>query len=424
MHTASSSPDAACGIQVLLSRVLKVTSRTARSGWTPSILVFLLCGCTFALLASEWVQRFILQEPAMTIFLMRRSLWPSSMKRPEQRKVLIAAAKTHCICSLVPHYRMHNLSVEAFAKSVNCAMPWSSAPKWLWRTVWRGGQRAVPQLHRWDAAAPENTCVNLMVCWLKALSGNRRWTSSWDDGLAYDMLPPVTRWLVSWPLCLAFPPLHHQNVALRTAYLDQSIACELSLHPQGDTSVLVLGAGFDVRSLRFLLRYPGNTTKSARRLVDPESRLRWTELDLPDVVQQKRALYDRLLRRRPQLAGSEPHLVGVNLTDTSAARDAVRSSLRLGPRPGTVLYVLEALLIYIPEAPARELLAVCVEEAQAAGADRCILCFVDRLPAVEGLSAESAASMLAQAGLTLDMSSWLPKPGLANHMGVARSSFQ
>ena len=100
----------------------------------------------------------------------------------------------------------------------------------------------LPHLHSWDRAAPADTCVNLVVVWLKAIAGNRRGEGTADGGAAYAMLPHFTRRVVAWPLCYLYPRLHHANVALRTAYLDQQVERELSAAGQRPTRVVVLGA--------------------------------------------------------------------------------------------------------------------------------------------------------------------------------------
>ena len=88
---------------------------------------------------------------------------------------------------------------------------------------------------------------------------------------------------------------------------------------------------------------------------------------------------------------------------------------------GTAIFVLEALLIYIEPEAAAGLLRACADEAAAAGFARATLCFADRLPGVKGFEYDEARSMLAQTGFALEEETWLPKPGLARHMGVARS---
>jgi hypothetical protein len=120
----------------------------------------------------------------------------------------------------------------------------------------------------------------------KAISGNRRGSVTFDDGIAYDMLPPFTRNIVRYPLSWLYPNLHHQNVALRTLYLDQLLLSELNSYTYDvnsqndndhrsvtDTSniptstainsdveskrryrIVTLGGGFDTRSIKFALK--------------------------------------------------------------------------------------------------------------------------------------------------------------------------
>jgi len=100
------------------------------------------------------------------------------------------------------------------------------------------------------------------------------------------MLPPFTRNIVRYPLSWLYPNLHHQNVALRTLYLDQLLLSELKSNTHdvnsqndndhrsmNDTSniptstainsdieskrryrIVTLGGGFDTRSIRFALK--------------------------------------------------------------------------------------------------------------------------------------------------------------------------
>ena len=146
---------------------------------------------------------------------------------------------------------------------------------------------------------------------------------------------------------------------------------------------------------------------------------------MPHVTSQKRALLRRLRERRPSLAPRIDTLqqLSANLTEGAQMRDALRAALK--PLDGgtgckRVIFVLEALLIYLPPAAASDLLAACVDEAAAVAASSVTLCFADRLPNAEGCGFEQARDALANAGLELEEASWLPKPGLARHMGCAR----
>ena len=288
--------------------------------------------------------------------------------------------------------------------------PWK-APRWVWAFVWRSGKRSLKLLHRRDDCAPTDTNVNLMVCWLKAIGGNH-WRGIDDSGLSYDLLPPVTRRIVSKPLASLYPLLHHQNVLLRSAYLDKLVTTALDDGSSNADVVVVLGAGFDLRSLRL-------SSRGAERA-------RWVEVDLPHVIQQRSRLLSRLASRRPQLAPRIDALTQLpaNLTVQNEMRQALRTALRPagGPRRargGHAVFVVEALMIYLPPEAGEALLRACVDEAAAAGARRATLCFADRLPNVKGCSVHDASAMLKGAGLRNDEGAWLPKPGLARHMGTA-----
>jgi len=222
-----------------------------------------------------------------------------------------------------------------------------------------------------------DTCLNLNVLWWKAIAGNRRGTPSDDGGLAFDLLPPVTRTIVRWPLCLAFPNLHHQNVALRTAFIDRVVCARLARAAAAGHRVRLvsLGAGFDTRSLR--LAGAAGVGCAA-------------EIDLPSVVAQKRALLGRLTARRSAL-GPAPVLLPADLNSRAEAVAALRAAMALpcAPQPGAaeehvgehVIFVCEALMIYLDDAAAERLVALCRDAARGRAAS---LCFADRLPGVPG----------------------------------------
>eukprot|EP00961_Rhodomonas_salina_P256454 3465788-Rhodomonas_salina.1 len=114
----------------------------------------------------------------------------------------------------------------AFAKELGLPPP-LSAPRWFWKLAWDTFRSALGLLHYFDYVSPGESFLNLRILWWKAIAGNRRNQPVTDGGLAYDLLPPITRNCVRWPLCHLFPRLHHQLVVLRTAYLDRACVAEI-----------------------------------------------------------------------------------------------------------------------------------------------------------------------------------------------------
>ena len=172
------------------------------------------------------------------------------------------------------------------------------APKWVWKMAWETFRVMLKALHAFDPLSAWDNHFNLSVLWWKAIAGNTRGSKVADGGVAYDMLPALTRWIVGWPLCLLFPRLHHQNVAMRTSFLSRE--CDLVIRENMEkklrTRMVVVGAGFDTR---------GFSTRGIERVI---------EIDLPAVASVKqRMLHERLFKRRPSLRQVPYTSIGVDL---------------------------------------------------------------------------------------------------------------
>lgn len=266
--------------------------------------------------------------------------------------------------------------LSSAARELRISAPWN-APRWLWSAAWKLQTWATKHvLHSFDDLIKTDTFLNLSVCWWKAISGNR-WGRTNDGGAAYDLLPPWTRLIVSWPLCHLYPNLHHQNVALRTLFLDESLrdvlrACERDCR----VLAITLGAGFDTRNLRFLNRRPRQHHEEG----EAPTELEMYELDLPAVVAEKAAvLQGRYLKRNPGHA--VPALYGADLNDVDALSRSLDSifaeSARRHPPPSgassaqqrvqvvQVVLLLEATLMYMADERVLPALQACVSRANA-----------------------------------------------------------
>ena len=265
--------------------------------------------------------------------------------------------------------------LDAVAAAVGAAAPWA-APKWVWAFCWRAHARLLPALHARDGLT--NTCVNLQVLWLKALAG---------DDAAYALLPRGFRLLVAPPLRRFYPRLHHQNIKLRAKFLDDAVRDELR-RGDDDVAVVALGAGFDGRA--------------ARAVEGRGPRARAADVDLPEVIAQKRGVLGRADGYGAELIACDLAGAGVEAALARAIANRTRA-----------VFVVEALLIYLDAAAAERLLDACRGAPCAAVS----LCFADRL-AIDGVDEAAAARLFADRGF--DLVRYLPKPGLARHMGVAR----
>ena len=322
--------------------------------------------------------------------------------------------------------------LSSAAAELRISAPWN-APRWLWSAAWKLQTWATKHvLHTWDDLIKTDTFLNLSVCWWKAISGNR-WGKTFDGGAAWDLLPPWTRLIVSWPLCHLYPNLHHQNVALRTLFLDESLRDVLRTCDR-DCRVLAitLGAGFDTRSLRFLNRRP---TQHHEKDEAP-TELEMYEVDLPAVVAEKAAvLQGRYLKRNP--GHTVPALYGADINDADALSRSLdgifaESARRHPPPRGAssaqqrvqVVLLLEATLMYLADDNVLPALQACVSRAKAFSPALPVkLIFSDRVPGALDDCGERekalVADFLSRAGLRLD--TWRPKPGRARHQGTAQA---
>ena len=93
--------------------------------------------------------------------------------------------------------------------------PTMEASKEVWQRAWRIHRFLLPILYRFDRIQSEDVNHNLACLWWKAIAGNDLSSPVYDYQLSYDLLPPVTRWVVHRRLCRFYTRLHHANVEIR-----------------------------------------------------------------------------------------------------------------------------------------------------------------------------------------------------------------
>jgi len=345
---------------------------------------------------------------------------------------------------LAAHFFKRRLSNESLltqaSEATSVAPPWN-APTFVWKNAWRLHSWALPWLHRWDSCLAGDQNLNTAVLWWKAIAGCRRLSASYDGNIAFDLLPSWTRSIVRFPLCYLYPKLHHQNVLIRTQYLDQIVQEQL-IDSSCNTDILAisLGAGFDTRSLRFL---DNNALSSSS--ADRNNTISYFELDLPHVVKQKMSMLRRFSTRRRTDEAALPSQLPTDLNDLAMAERQLQRVFTLaaggrGVKRVKVIFIIEAVLMYLEDENVSPLLSLCRQQAEkylsssyvqsgiSSGSGSISLCFADRLPSRIDFTREDAdvererdecGAILAAQGWRLR--SFMAKPGRARWMGVALS---
>ena len=331
--------------------------------------------------------------------------------------------------------------------------PLTEAPNWVWKFAWRGHGRMLPLLHWRDAAVPRDSAQSLKVVWNKALVSIDRKSPGYDSGWVYDSLPRRSRWVlkVFRPL---FPRLHHANIEIRTVYLNRVIQQEIdhARARQQRVRLITLGGGYDTRGVRLLstvsdneategtttdkvtmmtsgVFLDNNTSQITENLVDEV----W-ELDLPDVLDSKRAMLERLQKQRQRRRNGTPVLLPQlcpidlnNLTDVEHLLGRILSQNDANETEWYTIFISEGVLIYLDDPTA--LLQCCAKSirdsnnqnasSSSSTTTTASLCFADRLANVPSHARADGLLELERAG-NWSLLDWTPKPGLARHMGIAR----
>jgi len=311
------------------------------------------------------------------------------------------------------------------AASVGVRPPKKATPR-EWKRAWKIFRTIIPLLHAFDRLRPPDSSLALHCLWWKALSANDPGSPVADGGLAHDLLPPLVRAIAGRRIGRMFPRLHHANVEVRTAFLDRAVASSAAAATDagGRVRLVSLGAGYDVRSIKF----------RERGAVDAA-----VELDLPAVVAGKARILGsrRFRRRRPgaAAAGLLPEFHTIDLNDVGAVGEVLRRLL--SPKEGGpsgkgeedgagtsvvchTIFVLEGVMIYLDEGVPHALLGMLSDVLRTVdcGGGGGTLCFADRLENVPGGDLDAGRAELKHNGW--ELTEWQPKPGLARHMGVAK----
>jgi len=294
---------------------------------------------------------------------------------------------------------------EAF-RNFGVQRPAWKAPPFVWKWAHRLFMKILPLLHAFEDKnypIPPESSLCLPILWWKALLHR---TNPSAGAWAYDLLPSKTRWIARFKWF--FPPLHHKNVQLRTTFLDDrasTIATQARSDGFTNIRLVVLGAGYDLRSLRFL----------EKGIVDEA-----IELDLPNVIDAKKALLNSSIfqRRRPSCK-KFPVMVGADLNDDVATKETLGRLLlpKEDPIERTfTIFLLEGVLVHLESGSTQKILRL-LRDLSFNEESSCLV-FCDYIRGVTNRSLHLAQEVLHKTGW--ELSEFLATPTKTPHFGVAR----
>lgn len=177
-------------------------------------------------------------------------------------------------------------------------------------------------LHIFDHTGIEDSSKNLRVLWARAALDA---AGEINDPVAKEWLPAMTRGIASWPVWRPAVSAFGEFVTARTRFIDARVDNFLARHSQREPRIVLVGAGYDTRSLR----YAGLAE--------------FVEIDIATVVEGKRRLW-RDRREQP------PVLVPCDLNVDSLAEALLSVGVsREDQRP--LLFVVECVLFYVDNEP-------------------------------------------------------------------------
>ena len=283
--------------------------------------------------------------------------------------------------------------------------PPTSAPRLLKRLAWKLEKHLLRFISMFDPCSPPDSKLSLRVLWWKTVAANDATSPVYEeDSLTYDMLPSGFRWLVSTPLSQFHPRWIHVIIEIRTAYLDQVIGrIRNRTDPCTKLRLISMGGGYDARSVKLLL---GGVIDEA------------VELDLPQVIEAKKKILQRLCRRRPTQTIVLPTFYAIDLTQLGNVEKMIHAIVRdkNDPQQWYNIFVFEGVLMYLPDGVPCALLKT-IRQALDATRQRGSLIFADALENIPNDDMETAFQELARYGWKVV--EWLPKGGKTRHMGCA-----
>mmetsp|Transcript_89268 Transcript_89268/g.171190 ORF Transcript_89268/g.171190 Transcript_89268/m.171190 type:complete len:451 (+) Transcript_89268:111-1463(+) len=243
-----------------------------------------------------------------------------------------------------------------------------------------------PLLYAFEPQGMLDSEKNLRVLWVRALLAA---AGRLDDDVAKQLLPRATRWVVSAPLArTVWAPVMPKLdwIKQRTEFIDKTLDDFLASAAASDPQVVLIGAGYDTRALRY--RASGAD---------------FFEVDLPTVNDVKAKMVERFSSLSDDISSKTvTRTLGADLNKATMVAPGVFAQLEaLGlSRERPTLVVIEAVLFYLSPPAKRALLADAGAFVSDAAGSAVVL--TDNLaPFVRTPSADDAAAFLSPLGLSL-----------------------
>lgn len=214
----------------------------------------------------------------------------------------------------LPSFEPPSSSSDGKAKQ-NAVGRWSD---WMLGGVFR-------VLHAFDESGIEDSSKNLRVLWARAALDA---AGEIDDKIASELLPPTTRGVAAWPVWRPVVAGLAEFVTARTRFIDSKLDAFISSSGP-KPRVVIVGAGFDTRSLR----YSG--------LAD------FVEVDNVKVIEGKATLW-----RKQRKEEEPPKFVACDLNAESLGQKLSESGVEPSSKQPT-LFIVEAVLFYVDDQPTR-----------------------------------------------------------------------
>ena len=278
-------------------------------------------------------------------------------------------------------------------------------------------------LHAFDPDPISDSSKNLRVLWVRALLNQRGMI---QDDVAEKFLPPTTRGLVTTEGgSRLFDPIvkFTEWIQARTDFIDNAVdhfltspACTNESGNAVECNIVLFGAGYDTRSLRFRHAH--------------DDKINFMEVDLPDVCAGKEKLYAKFRDEHDptwDLEGKGPKLVPFDLNDCGGDSpvgiiDTLREKggLQVGV---PTLFVSEAVLFYVNEDAIRNMMPDIFQFCSPEGNNgaECMVCMTDSLKPFVSVPFTNEASIFFDKTANMDLLEHRSRWGGAVHFCLAAS---